>query len=112
MKREVSVAVAAVAVAVCLWFSVARQARSATLTKYEVRRLEVGWTPGSVALRMRFTLSNGQAIDHRTDDPLDAERLLRAADTFASGHARIYAEVENNAVHGVLIDVRAPKAGP
>jgi hypothetical protein len=112
MKRKVSVAMAAGVGAACLWLFGPHQARSAPPTKHEVRQLEVGWTLGTGGLKARFTLATGQAVDYRTEDPRDAERLLQAAQALAAGHARMFAEVEENAVRGVQLAIRTTKTDP
>jgi len=80
-----------------------REAASSTVTKIEVVQVELGYAVARPGVKVRLTLASHEAVEYRTEDAAEAEALLRMSDLFLSGRARMFAEVEGNAVRGVAV---------
>jgi hypothetical protein len=98
-----TIAIAGLGVAVCLWLATPHAARGGTASKVEVRRLDIGHSMGRAGLKVRLALASGESLDYQTDDAAEADAILRLADMFVASRARMFAEVEGTTVRAVSL---------
>src|SRR5437868_5998201 len=80
-----------------------RLAAENTPIKVQVKTLEIGYRLATGKLRVRVNLTSGDAVDF---EPGDHDKFLEIAKVFASGHARLYVELEDGKV--ASLDIAIP----
>lgn len=73
-------------------FQLGRQGR------LQVRQLEMGYRLADDSLKIRAHLVTGMAVDYRTTDAADIDRILKFSELLASGRAQLFVEIEGDAV--------------
>lgn len=108
MRRVI--VVLGVLVAVSLWGAAPPETQGSWSNKIEVRGVECGVAVGRPGMAIRLTLASGEAVEYRGEDAAEAALLLRMADLFVTGRARMFAEVEGQRVVGVQVAGPASQA--
>lgn len=107
--RRWTIAVFLLGLFVSFWLGAPTKAGSAATSKIEVRNLELGYVLGRSGVKVRLTLQTGEAVEYRTEEAAETEVLLRIADMFLSGHARMFAETDGSIVRAVSISSVSPR---
>jgi hypothetical protein len=102
-RQTITIAMAGMGLAIGLWLATPRAARGGVASKVEVRRLDIGHSMGRAGLKIRLALASGEALEYQTDDAASADAILRLADMFLAGRARMFAEVEGGTVRAVSL---------
>ena len=71
--------------------------------KVEVRQFEMAYSPGKAGVRIRLTLATGRVVEYRVEEAAEAETVARLGSMFVNGHARMFADVDDEAVLGVQV---------
>lgn len=76
-----------------------------------VRQLEVGYLVGEGALKVRVSLSTGEAIDFTTKNPEEIHTVLQLGELLSSGRVEMTATVENKRVRSLQCAIRGGSGG-
>jgi hypothetical protein len=105
MRLTRSVAIAVALAALVASKTALPQTEASIVNRIEVQLLEVGYPLDGGPLKTRVTLVTGQALEHTTGEAGEADALIRMADALASGHARMFAEVQGSRLRGIQLAV-------
>ena len=81
-------------------FQLGRQGR------LQVRQLEIGYRLADDSLKVRAHLVTGMAIDYRTSEAAETDRILKVTELLATGRAQVFVEIESDAIEA--FDVLVP----
>jgi hypothetical protein len=100
--RRVRPAIVGMSLLVCIALAAPERAMTAA-TKVQVRSIDVGHVRGQPGVKVRLTLHTGEAVEYRTEDAADTTAVLRMAEIFLAGNARMFAEVDGAAVRAIQV---------
>ena len=100
--RRVIVVLAVLGV-VATWGAWPPKSQGSWTNKVEVRGVEWGVALGRPGISIRLTLHSGEAVEYRGEDPDEAAAVMRMADLFVNGRARMFAELEGTKVVGIQV---------
>jgi hypothetical protein len=69
--------------------------------RLQLRQLEMGYVFGDKSLKIRAHTVSGLAVELRTSEAGEIDRILRMADLLASGRARLFVELEGDAIRSL-----------
>jgi hypothetical protein len=96
---------ASVALAVALLFTAGAGEPREIVNKAVVKQMDVGYRLEDGRLTIRVTLDSGQALEHVATEPSAVDHLLKLAQLFSSGGARVFAEFQGGRL--IALDVEA-----
>jgi hypothetical protein len=73
-------------------FQLGRQGR------LQVRQMEIGYRLGDVSLKVRAHTITGLAIEYRTSEPAEIDRIMKFSELLAGGRAQIFIEIEKDTI--------------
>lgn len=84
--------------ATCMWLAAASPAATVATNKMEVRQVELGYALGQPGVKLRLTLTSGQAVEYVAVDAREADAALRMTEMFVAGRARMFTELDGQNV--------------